>query len=494
MNGRNVRVAAALIVVLWAIVQIEGRRPRRAEQDDGTLEGVEIERKFLVYELPDLSDHPGEEIEQGYLALDGEVELRVRRAGTSTLITMKAGGGESRFEEEFEIDPARFKELWKFTAGRRLRKTRHRIDAGDGLLYELDVYAGWLTGLAVVEVEFPTLEASAGFEPPDWFGPEVTGEPQYKNQALAQLESNARAERVFKLHMREPVADGIRRIARGQIEEVLDRLEGRTDEGFGTAVHESRKSLKRLRAIVRLVRDEVGDDVYRRENACFRDVGRALSGPRDAHILIEALDSLTERYSDETADLTAFRAQLERAYEALQAELTEGSPLLAELAAELRAAEDRVADWRLRDRGFRLVSPGLDRAYRRGRRAYRAALDDPSPEHLHEWRKRVKDLWYSLQILEEAGPRRIKKLASEAHDLSDLLGEDHDFVVLEQRSAGPGADLSEGSLAALRGMSERRRGELQAQAFHMAPGLYRKAPAAFVDRVRRGWRKHGGAK
>src|SRR5438552_1172812 len=112
MSIRAARFAGAVLVVGWAIVQYEGsRRPRIPEAEalaptgDGP-NGVEIERKFLVDELPGaLGSYPSEEIEQGYLAIDGEVEVRVRRrGGDATQITLKAGSGESRLEEEFEID------------------------------------------------------------------------------------------------------------------------------------------------------------------------------------------------------------------------------------------------------------------------------------------------------------------------------------------------------------------------------------------------------
>src|SRR5947199_335103 len=103
------------------------------------------------------------------------------------------------------------------TARRRLRKVRYRIPAGDGLDYELDVYGGWLSGLMTAEIEFPSLGASAAFQPPSWLGQEVTSDPSYKNQALAQREAQARADRVFRLRVDEPVRDGIVRIASGQI-------------------------------------------------------------------------------------------------------------------------------------------------------------------------------------------------------------------------------------------------------------------------------------
>jgi CYTH domain-containing protein/CHAD domain-containing protein len=424
------------------------------------------------------------------------VELRVRRSGgEKVVLTLKAGKGESRLEEELEIDASRFGALWPLTKGRRLRKVRYRIPAGGDLIFELDVYGGFLTGLMTVEVEFPSPEASAAFQAPSWVGREVTQDASYKNKALAQRETRARGERVFRLRIDEGVPAGVRRVAAGQIEEILERLESRADEDFGKAVHESRKSLKRLRAVIRLVRGDLGDDVYRRENATFRDIGRELSGPRDAEVLIQALDALVECYPDElgAAGLAGFRAGLVSSYEALRAELGAGRSQLAELEAELRAAEQRLAGWPFEHSGFAAVAPGLERAYRRGRRAYRQAASEPSAENLHDWRKRVKDLWYSLQLLEDADPKRMKKLATTAHDLSELLGDDHDLVVLEERAVASSGDFPDSaSPMLLRVMSERRRGELQARAFSIGKPFYKQPPSRFVRDVERGWRKSGG--
>ncbi len=148
-------------------------------------DGVEIERKFLVDRLPDgLDDHPSAEIEQGYLAITNEVEVRVRRYGEQAFLTVKSGGDEVRIEEEIEIDARRFVALWPLTDNRRIQKRRYRIPDGD-LTIELDVYHGRLSGLRVAEVEFDSSEAAAGFRPPEWLGRDVTGDPRYKNRRLA---------------------------------------------------------------------------------------------------------------------------------------------------------------------------------------------------------------------------------------------------------------------------------------------------------------------
>ena len=145
---------------------------------------MEIERKFLLAALPERMD-TGTRIEQGYLALDpAGAEVRVRRKGSKTLMTVKTGRGLVRGEEEFPIEGDLFARLWPMTEGRRVVKTRHLVPAG-AFTAEVDVYEGELAGLLTAEVEFPDEAAARAFAPPGWLGSDVTGDPRYANQALA---------------------------------------------------------------------------------------------------------------------------------------------------------------------------------------------------------------------------------------------------------------------------------------------------------------------
>jgi adenylate cyclase len=147
---------------------------------------VEIERKFLIDEAPDLSECESVHIDQGYLALAdaGGAEVRLRRKGDDLLLTIKGGTGEVRVEEELELDPETFESLWPLTEGRRVSKTRHLIPLGE-VTVELDLYEGALDGLATAEVEFESTEEADRFEPTDWLGEEVTGDERYLNERLA---------------------------------------------------------------------------------------------------------------------------------------------------------------------------------------------------------------------------------------------------------------------------------------------------------------------
>lgn len=149
-------------------------------------EGIEIERKFLVDQLPDgLDAYGSDEIEQGYLAITDDVEVRLRRYGEQTFLTVKSTASEARVEEELEIEARRFDALWPLTAGRRLEKRRYRIPEDGGLTIELDVYHGQLSGLVTAEVEFESPADARAFEPPAWFGRDVTDDGRYKNKRLA---------------------------------------------------------------------------------------------------------------------------------------------------------------------------------------------------------------------------------------------------------------------------------------------------------------------
>jgi CHAD domain-containing protein len=296
-------------------------------------------------------------------------------------------------------------------------------------------------------------------------------------------------ERAFRLHPGEPVPEGVRRIARGQLDLAHDQLEGASKRRLPDGVHDTRKSLKRLRASVRLARGALGDDVYHRENETFRDTGRRLSGVRDATVLIETLDEVVDAAGAElpkgaTVDL---RSRLERdREEAIDAVRSDGA-VTAAVVDELDSARARTAAWTFHADGFDALDPGLRRIYRRGRKAMRRASDEATSENLHEWRKRVKDLWHALQILRPAAPKRMRKLAKRTHGLSNLLGDDHDLAELRSYAVTHPQCFGEaGQLAALTALIDRRRASLQRRAFEAGFDLYSQRPKRFAGKIGRG--------
>ena len=282
--------------------------------------------------------------------------------------------------------------------------------------------------------------------------------------------------RAYRLEPGEPLPEGIARIARGRIDHAVDELRGNTDSTSEQAVHEARKDTKKLRALLRLARGELGERTYARENACFRDAARELAGARDADVMLATLKAL------ELPD--GLRGELRRRIQDGHSEQrSEGREAAArEAVASLEEARGRIDDWPLERDSFAALSEGLERTYRRGRREFREARAEAATEALHEWRKRVKQLWYHASLLRCAWPPVMTAFADEAHELSDRLGEDHDLAML----AGWAAEHV-GHEPELVDAVEDRRERLQSEAFALGGRLYAEKPSAYVRRIERLW-------
>lgn len=147
---------------------------------------IEIERKFLVSDEPNLGACEPVDIRQGYLTIPSDsLSVRLRKKGGRCFLTAKGKGGIARQEIESEISTVAFEQFWPLTQGRRLQKTRWIGALPNGLKYELDVFQGGLAPLRLVEVEFATLGQAQAFCPPSWFGRDVTEDAAFGNRSLA---------------------------------------------------------------------------------------------------------------------------------------------------------------------------------------------------------------------------------------------------------------------------------------------------------------------
>lgn len=150
------------------------------------MEQQEIERKFIVSYLPEqlLDNAPNSEVEQGYLLLENNRELRIRKRNSRFWMTLKQGSGLERFEQEERITAALYAMLWPLTEGKRIGKVRYLVEDG-GHTLEIDVFSDTLSPLIILEVEFNSVEESQNFKVPDFARKEVTEDKAYKNAALA---------------------------------------------------------------------------------------------------------------------------------------------------------------------------------------------------------------------------------------------------------------------------------------------------------------------
>lgn len=306
----------------------------------------------------------------------------------------------------------------------------------------------------------------------------ATGGPAANKMARDQRSGRSDRARRYRLYRQETPAQGLGRVARGQLDSAIELLERREGDDPVESIHEARKSLKRLRALLRVSRNLIGDETYRRENTILRDVGRELSGARDAQVLVETLDGLISHFVDELGDepFSRFRqALLAEADAASEAKQDEAAASGA--AATLTTVRTRVAMWELpQDGGPESLARGSKRIYRRGRRALNAAEKHHDGEHMHELRKRAKDLWHTTQLLREVGPKPLKKMRRRAHRLSDLLGDDHDLLVLKERATCSPGLFRPDEHEVLDALIERRRGALQEDALACANRVYSRRP------------------
>jgi len=321
--------------------------------------------------------------------------------------------------------------------------------------------------------------------------------------ALAQAERSRRSakrrlrrERRFASLPGEPLSEGLRRMALGQLDLAIELL---GDEGGGgraldrEAIHETRKALKRLRALVRLLREELGEPQFRREHAILRDAARRLAGARDAEVMVDTLDALLRRHPRKLGHrrpLIELRKLLvaERAVAARQ---TLGDQTTREeVLRELSGLRERAQRWELPKRpGIAIVENDLRRVYRQGRARMRLLARGNGGAHAsHEWRKRVKDLRYAAEIL------HLRSLAHRADELGEVLGEEHDLVVLAGLLPPPGGAPFKGKRGkrarrALLKRIERRRRQLRKRALRKGESLYGRRPKKFLRRVRSAHRR-----
>ncbi len=310
----------------------------------------------------------------------------------------------------------------------------------------------------------------------------------------------------------EGVGGGLQRMALGQVDMAIEMLEGAGSSDAGRAVHETRKALKRLRALVRVLESELGRKTAAREDRALADTARLLAGARDGEVLLATLDALVERHPGKLAgrkSVARLRRSLAAEHErALQRAL--GDPAnRARALGELRALRERVLAWNLSSRqGIVLVEPGLLRLYSQGRRRWERCERRKGDEtrEMHLWRKRVKDLRYIAEMLDprpqpavgngarsRREPQQLRRVASRADSLGELLGEEHDLAVLAEWIRANGKRrrnrIARKTRRTLLKLIARRRRQLRRQALREGERLYRARPKKFLRRVRASQRR-----
>jgi CHAD domain-containing protein len=289
----------------------------------------------------------------------------------------------------------------------------------------------------------------------------------------------------YRFKIDEPVEKGFRRIAGEQLAIALAEL----DAGGGIdakGVHEFRKALKRLRALVRLASSALDGKNVRRRTRALGEIARLLSDHRDNVVMRDTIGKLT---SDSDADTAAALAQVQPQLARLSSE--NGATFDADAAAEARRLllreVKKFSRIRLRGRGFQALEGGLEKSYRRARKAIKVACIEPTDENFHSLRKAVQWHWRQTNLLSRAWPEEFAVRAAAAHELSQLIGDDHDLAVLID-AVENAEDIPAESKPAILAVCKQRQETLRQAAEPRARRLFAEAPKAFVERLSVYWK------
>jgi hypothetical protein len=276
----------------------------------------------------------------------------------------------------------------------------------------------------------------------------------------------------YQLNARHSLSRQLSRIVEEQFDHIVQRLA--QPDADGDAIHGARKGIKKIRAILRLMRHPLRGD-YNELNALLRSAGHRLSSARDAVIAVDTIDSLHHRYP---ALATAIWTPARRALLVRRRHLSRRLDLV-ELRRDVRRAADVVPSSIRRIASRKTLRSGVGESYAGARRAMGRVVNEPADGGFHRWRRRVKEHWYHLRLMEGLHPMlRLRVLRLK--QLETLLGDDHNLVLLRSllltnpRHFGTARDT-----AIILGCTDRYSSTLRLRAVTLGTSLFRRTAPTF---------------
>jgi Uncharacterized conserved protein len=284
----------------------------------------------------------------------------------------------------------------------------------------------------------------------------------------------------YELRRDQTLGANLRRICCKQVESALEVVRGEV-EVDDSPVHETRKHLKKARAAVRIVADEIGRGLFKAQDHALRDIGRLISDVRDAEVRLQTvrqLQEITRRQSNQTFHKTEelLLTELEHFLAAFAGWQQEAEAGLAKLCAE-------IADWPITNLDCKSVRAAVQRRYKCARDAFNCAQAKPTPEHFHELRSEAKCLLYQLRILRPTNPLVLSALIDELNSLGNVLGRSHDLHFLGDRLRSKALRASQREARELIAVIEASEVELQKRGTDLAEHFFEERPRDFGDRL-----------
>ena len=279
----------------------------------------------------------------------------------------------------------------------------------------------------------------------------------------------------YELRRDETLADGLRRIARKQIELALD-FATVEHAGKDTPVHEARKCLKKTRAVLQLVRKEMGKALFQKRDRALRKVGRNISELRDAEVRLQTVRQL-QGFAHRDKKYRQLEEMLDYELENFAAAFSDWPRQAVPMLKRIRT---KIESWPIDHFNHKKLRRAVQRSYRRARKALEVAKARPSPETFHAFRSEAKQLGYELRVLRPVNPVVLDNLTGELRLLGELLGRVHDLGFLDERLRREGGHSRVAHQARqLLAVTEATGSGLQRAAAELGGRLFAQRPRAF---------------
>jgi CHAD domain-containing protein len=290
----------------------------------------------------------------------------------------------------------------------------------------------------------------------------------------------------YKLDPLLPMSESVRRVALAELEYAESALRSASDRHGG--IHSARKCLKRLRALLALIRPGLPDPVFDNLTDRLRAIALRLAPARDAHALIDAIDKLGTDASDAaTTPTQSLRAWLMKRRDAAERNLE--STAVSDALRALSGLKPAVAGLAIYPDDFQVIAEGLRLRYKAARRAFAEAFATGHDEDFHEWRKGVQHHWRHMQLLAPSWPAVLNARVEDARALSQLLGDDHDIALLSRLISTPTMVFGtpNDTQSFLRRCRKRQKA-LRRDAEIRGERLFAERPRSFVEHIEEHWR------
>ncbi|HSM45506.1 MAG TPA: CHAD domain-containing protein [Acidimicrobiia bacterium] len=298
----------------------------------------------------------------------------------------------------------------------------------------------------------------------------------------------------------EPLGNGVKRVTMEQLEHAAGGFFA-GDVGLRGAVHESRKSIKRVRSLLRLVRGELPGEIFDFENSSLQKTARLVAEIRTAQGVLDAATSIQDLYGELLAEGTFsdLIRRLSRRRDLTELNAVEDPNLVGRVVRSLERAYNRYGSWPtdpearavyglgIRD-SFEAVAPGLSTTYGTGRQSMVRAYQREGPEDFHEWRKRVKDMRHQMEFRAPLWPEVVVGTAMTLERLGNVLGEDNDLAeLLTLLRERPDLCPNPRERSLFRALASQRRGELHIAAEILGRRVYAENPDSLTARFGEYW-------